>query len=248
MPDRGVPPVRVLYVDDDIALVRLVQKSLGRRGYEVVHATDGHEAFARARSEDFDRHRPRPLSGDGNGTRDPRPSFGRRTAPPIVYVTGSSEMNVAVAALTRGAADFVPKTVGDDFVTLLAYGPRASRGKSAPETQKESAEREVSAARDRAEILLAEVNHRVANSLSVVSSLVGLQEKNAKDEAARIALGGTKARIYAIALVHKSLYTSGMYVLSRSTSIFEVWLVTSKPRCAIKVMVQALRPTLIPYG
>lgn len=38
--------IRVLYVDDDSALVRLVQKTLARRGFEVVHAADGDEAMS----------------------------------------------------------------------------------------------------------------------------------------------------------------------------------------------------------
>ena len=61
-------------------------------------------------------------------------------------------------------------------------------------------------ARDRAQVLLSEVNHRVANSLALVSSLVSLQAKAIKDEGAKSALAETQDRIFAISLVHKRLY------------------------------------------
>jgi two-component sensor histidine kinase/CHASE3 domain sensor protein len=61
-------------------------------------------------------------------------------------------------------------------------------------------------ARDRAEVLLREVNHRVANSLTLISSLVNLQKKTVRDEAARKALDETQERIFAISLVHRRLY------------------------------------------
>jgi two-component sensor histidine kinase len=64
-------------------------------------------------------------------------------------------------------------------------------------------------ARDKAEVLLAEVNHRVANSLAMVSSLVSLQSRTMKDKVAQQALKETQARIDAIASVHKRLYSSG---------------------------------------
>jgi two-component sensor histidine kinase len=64
-------------------------------------------------------------------------------------------------------------------------------------------------ARDRAEALLAEVNHRVANSLALVLSFVRLQSRALPDEAAKNALSEMEARVNAVASVHRSLYTSG---------------------------------------
>lgn len=64
-------------------------------------------------------------------------------------------------------------------------------------------------ARDRAEVLLTEVNHRVANSLSFVGALINLQRQSVQDAAASSALDETRTRIQAVAEIHKHLYSSG---------------------------------------
>eukprot|EP00611_Tribonema_gayanum_P015243 TRINITY_DN27071_c0_g1_i1.p1 TRINITY_DN27071_c0_g1~~TRINITY_DN27071_c0_g1_i1.p1 ORF type:complete len:363 (-),score=39.83 TRINITY_DN27071_c0_g1_i1:3-938(-) len=68
---------------------------------------------------------------------------------------------------------------------------------------------ELAEARTRAEVLLAEVNHRVANSLTMVASMVGMQARAATDGETRAMLADTQARINAVAVVHKQLYTTG---------------------------------------
>ena len=67
---------------------------------------------------------------------------------------------------------------------------------------------ELALARERAEVLLSEVNHRVGNSLQLVAALVHMQSNTLTDESAKGALKETETRIQAISQIHKSLYTS----------------------------------------
>lgn len=210
MPDKAADPqINVLYVDDDVALVRLVQKSLGRRGFEVAHASNAEEALDYIVSGAVDVIALDHYLSSGTGLDFLGRLAETPNSPAVVYVTGTSEMSVAVAALKAGAVDFVPKTVGDDFLILLGSALKQAVEKSRLKVLKEAAEQEVRIARDRAETLLTEVNHRVANSLTLVASFVSLQANAVADEGAKSALEETKARIYAISLVHKRLYSSG---------------------------------------
>jgi len=127
---------------------------------------------------------------------------------PVVYVTGSDEGRIAVAALKAGAADYVVKTVGEDFFDLLAATFEQVRDRAALEGAKIAAEAELRASNARLEALLGEVNHRVANSLQLVSAMVRLQAGVLADPAARAALDDTQRRIGAIAQVHRRLYST----------------------------------------
>ena len=66
----------------------------------------------------------------------------------------------------------------------------------------------VAAARDRAELLMAEVNHRVANSLALVASMIKIQARGTADLRSRELLNEIHDRVSAVALVHRRLYAS----------------------------------------
>src|SRR5436190_9750040 len=106
--------------------------------------------------------------------------------------------------------------VGGVTITIFRYAREIAQTRDEVEVLNASLEQRVKsrtadliAARDKAEVLLAEVNHRVANSLSMVAALVRLQSSGIKDQVAKDALNETQGRIDAISAVHKSLYSSG---------------------------------------
>jgi two-component sensor histidine kinase len=105
--------------------------------------------------------------------------------------------------------------VGGAIVTIVRYTREVLVARDEVRRMNESLELRVkdrtaalSRARDRAEVLLAEVNHRVANSLTLVISLIRLQIGGIADPAARDALEEIQGRIHAIAQLHKHLFTS----------------------------------------
>lgn len=199
---------RILYIDDDEGLCRLVARALGRRGYDVSVATSGPDGVVTATDTVFDliavdHYMP---GYDGLSTLEALRAL--TVVPPIIYVTGSEESRIAVAALKAGAMDYVVKTVGEDFFDLLANAFDTALTQVALKAQKTIAEDALRASNARLEALLHEVNHRVANSLQLVSAFIHLQAKALSDPAAQAALADTQARIAAIAQVHRRLYTS----------------------------------------
>ena len=86
------------------------------------------------------------------------------------------------------------------------------------------------------EILLAEVHHRVKNNLQIVTSLLGLQAREIKDERFRMAFEESRNRINSMALVHEQLYRAreyaqiefSEYVDQLASTLFSMYHVESK--------------------
>ena len=205
--------IRLLYIDDDRGLSRLVQKELSRHGYEVTCAPEGEAGLEALRAGTFDvcaldHHMP------GREGLDVLPDIlALPTPPPVVYVTGAQDGRIAVAALRAGAADYVIKDVSEDFTALLRSAVEDALLRRRLKRENEEAQEEVRLARDRAEAMLREVNHRVGNSLQLVSSFISLQLRQLADEGARSALREAQVRIEAVAHVHRRLYTSSEFAM-----------------------------------
>ncbi|GLK67100.1 sensor histidine kinase [Hansschlegelia plantiphila] len=199
---------KVLYIEDDDGLRRLVSRDLTRAGYEVAAVATCGEGLELLMTGVFDVVALDHFLAGETGL-DLLPAIQSLPAPPpVVYVTGTDDGRVAIAALKAGASDYVIKDVAGEFLPLLRAALAQSVEQSEMRRLKEAAERAVVEARDRAETLLREVNHRVGNSLQLVSAFVHLQSAGLADGPARDMLRETEARILAIAQIHRRLYTS----------------------------------------
>jgi two-component sensor histidine kinase len=200
--------VHVLYIDDDDGLARLLKRVLAAERMTLEHAASGERGLAMLEAAKFDaialdHHL---LSETGL---DVIPRIqALPDAPPIIYVTGSDDARIAVSALKAGAVDYVWKDVDGHYRELLVSAINSAIKQRRMQQERDEHQRTIEAAKERAELLLAEVNHRVANSLALVASLASVQASAVGDESAKIALQEMKARILAIAGIHRRLYTS----------------------------------------
>jgi two-component sensor histidine kinase len=135
--------------------------------------------------------------------------------PPVIVVTGAQDSRMAVAALKAGAFDYVVKDVQGEFIYLLKASLQAAVDAMRMRRAKEAAEAEVREARDRFEalaaeraLLMREVNHRVGNSLQLISSILTLQANASGSADVRDALVDATGRVLAVAQLHRRLYTS----------------------------------------
>ncbi|MDQ2878965.1 MAG: response regulator, partial [Pseudomonadota bacterium] len=235
MPHTGA---RVLYIDDDAGLRRLAARVLARRGFVVTVAEDGAAGVALAGREPFDLIAVDHYMPGMDGLETLARLRALPAPPPIVYVTGSEEGRIAVAALKAGAADYLVKSVGDDFFDLLASNFEQVLAHARLQRDKQSAETRLRESNARLEALLSEVNHRVANSLQIVSAMVRMQAAALTDPAARGALADTQHRIDAIGQVHRRLYSSDdvehvdmqEYLGALVTELGETWSTLTAPR------------------
>lgn len=200
--------VRVLYIDDDPGLGRLMQRTLALRGLTIEHAATGAEGLCRLDAGDIDIVALDHDLGAETGLDVLQQIRAREDAPPVIYVTGSDDARVAVAALKAGAVDYVWKDIQGHYRDLLVELVQSALTQERLKREKLRAERQVLEAKERAELLLREVNHRVANSLALVQSLARLQANAVSDEGAKFALQEMQARIAAIAGIHRRLYNS----------------------------------------
>ncbi len=206
---------RLLYVDDDEALARLVDRGLTRHGFSVIHARNGEAGLERVAAGDIDvialdQYMP---GLDGLETLERIRAI--PNAPPVVFVTASQDSKIAVTALKAGADDYLVKDTQGEFIPLLYAAVESALQQARVRKARDDAEAEVHASRDRyaalaaeREVLLREVNHRVGNSLQIIASLLHLQASSSSQDDVKAALNHAMGRVAAVAQVHRRLYTS----------------------------------------
>lgn len=206
---------KLLYIDDDAGLARLVERGLTRQGYVVEHCDNGASGISRIQQGGIDVIALDQYMPGMDGLEVLERIQQLPLPPPVVFVTASQDSKIAVTALKAGAADYLVKDTQGDFIPLLTVACDTAIRQARIMKARDEAEAEVHAARDRyaalaaeREVLLREVNHRVGNSLQIIASLLHLQASSAREDDVKVALTNAMGRVAAVAQVHRRLYTS----------------------------------------
>jgi diguanylate cyclase (GGDEF)-like protein len=112
-------PIRILYVEDDPGLARLVQKRLGRAGYEVDIASDGEEGIAKYEADSYDLMFVDQTLPVYDGLEVIRILATRGPLPPTVMITGTGDEKTAVEAMKLGTSDYIVKDTASGYLELL---------------------------------------------------------------------------------------------------------------------------------
>jgi len=135
---------RILVVDDEPSIVKLVTATLTSRGYEVTEAFDGHEAIVQAKLHKpdlilLDVMMPRM---DGTETRKRLLADPATKDIPIIHLTAVGDFDQQREALADGATDYIVKPfTPSDLAALVAdtLDPK-KRGDMAKERATKSAQ------------------------------------------------------------------------------------------------------------
>src|SRR5690349_15275890 len=124
---------------------------------------------------------------------------------------------------------FVPSIEGNSVrescLELNAPPPSSSYGVKALLVENARLRRLCAEAKElasRHELLLREGDHRIKNSLQIVASLMGMQERREENPVARHALRAAAARIQAVARIHDALQLAGSKDLVNLGALIDV--------------------------
>jgi PAS domain S-box-containing protein len=111
-------PAKILIIDDEEAIVRLLAMSLRADGYEVVTALSGEAGLAV-----FEEQAPDIVLTDikmpgMDGIEVLRQIKARSEDPEVVIITGHGDIELAIEALQNGASDFINKPVLDQALAV----------------------------------------------------------------------------------------------------------------------------------
>ncbi|MDB5478812.1 MAG: response regulator receiver sensor hybrid histidine kinase [Alphaproteobacteria bacterium] len=183
---------KILYIEDDFGLARLLQKRLTPRGLEFDIAFTGEEGMACLRNNTYDLILLDNVLPDMNGIDLLDRLQPLDQQPPIILLTASGDERLAVTALEKGAADYAVKDTEQFYIDLLPAIMHAAftRYKLMHENLQqrqdlEKAWQKAQAANQAKSEFLATMSHEIRTPLNVILGIGNLLDRTACDSKQR---------------------------------------------------------------
>jgi len=115
----GNPEIKILVVDDEEPVRRLLKNELTRKGFNVETAPDGRKALEALKTNPFDVVLLDIVMPDVNGIDVMRKMEAGPKKPQVIVLTGQATVDTAVRAMKAGAYDYLSKPYKTDELVLL---------------------------------------------------------------------------------------------------------------------------------
>ena len=115
----NVTPVKILYLEDDIGLARLLVKHMERSGFSVDIANNGKTGLSMFEQSDYDVIVTDQQMPEMSGLEVINHLSKTGIMPPVIMVTGAGNEQIAVDAMKLGASDYIIKDVDGIYLNLL---------------------------------------------------------------------------------------------------------------------------------
>ncbi len=100
---------KVIVVDDDVSILRILKQLLKDKGYNVFAASDGKEAIELISVNDFDLVITDLMMPENNGLEVLRKAKEKNPKTQVIMITGFATLDSAIEALKLGAFDYIRK-------------------------------------------------------------------------------------------------------------------------------------------
>jgi len=159
--------LRILYMEDDEGLARLLQKKMNRQGFSVDIAKDGDKGLAMFEEQAYDILFVDHKMPGCTGLDVIRRLASENRLPPTVMVTGAGDERIAVEAIKLGAGDYIVKDPEGGYLELMSVVVEKILNQKRLVQAKEQAERDLLKAYGNLEKLVLERTEELlkANSL-----------------------------------------------------------------------------------